>query len=129
MRAASDDRLTTYRQTQDKGNAGDQEQLDLLAYQRQMSESVRGAGEGGSRRSDPDGFALVLAAMAAIAEEGWIFTSDDVRARVGPGYEGVMGAAFATARREGWLEAVGFGISKAVTRHGGLLRQWRRVAP
>ena len=127
MRAAPKDRPTTSPPTQDQRTAADQEQLDLLAYQRQIAETVRAAGEERSRQSDPDGFSVALDTIAELAREGWTFTSDDVRSRTGPGYAGAMGAAFATARRNGWIEAVGIGISKAVTRHGGWLRTWRGV--
>lgn len=129
MRAAPKDRPTTSPPTQDQRTAADQEQLDLLAYQRQIAESARAAGETRSHRSDPDGFAAALSTIVVIADEGWAFTSDDLRSRLGPGYEGVLGAAFATARRNGWIEAVGFEISRAVSRHGGLLRSWRKAVP
>ena len=98
----------------------------LESYARTLSTVGREAGERRSREADPDGLARVLEAIEDLANEGWTFTAADVRARTGPGFGAIMGAAFHTARRQGLIEAVGVEASKSVTRHSSLVRTWRR---
>lgn len=102
-----------------------QPQLELVTYREQLVTTAKNTGIKRSGQSDPDALARVLEAISDLAAEGWTFTSDDVRARTGPGFEAVMGAGFHVARRRGLTEAVGVETSKALSRHGSLIRTWR----
>jgi hypothetical protein len=106
----------------------DDAQLDLLRdYRADLVTTAKTAGLKRSARADPDGLARVLEAIAELAAEGRWFTSDDVRARTGPGFGAVTGAAFHVARRRGIIDAVGTETSKVQSTHGRLIRTWRGV--
>ena len=112
------------------GNSGREddapEQTTLEAYGRQIATTLRVVGERRSRQSDPDAFDAALRAIEEVAAEGWTFDAADVRARLGPGYEAVLGAAFGAARRASLIECAGYGTSRTLSRHGSLTRVWRR---
>lgn len=57
------------------------------------------------------------------------FTADDLRREVGePDHPNWVGSAFSAAAQTKVIRPVGFTISRAPTRHGGVIRTWRAVA-
>lgn len=56
------------------------------------------------------------------------FTADDMTEAIGEADStGAMGAAFATARKQGKIELVGHKNSTRKTSHGRILRVWRKL--
>ncbi|MDZ5077900.1 hypothetical protein [Nesterenkonia sp. HG001] len=71
----------------------------------------------------------IEALAARSARTGAEFTADDLRRMIGePDHPNWFGSAFNTARIARIIEPVGFTISRARSRHGGVIRTWRAVA-
>jgi hypothetical protein len=64
-----------------------------------------------------------------LADTGWHFTADDIRALAGdpPAHGDAMGAVFRSAARAGLIVCTGTTTSKRPDAHGRLLREWRRL--
>ena len=65
-------------------------------------------------------------AIERLAHTGRAFTSDDVRRLIGPPeHPNWWGIAFAKAKKQGLIRAVGDGVSTVKSRNGGHRRVWR----
>ena len=99
--------------------------VDLTRYRQELALRAAVTGQESARKADQDGFDAALEVIRDLAMDGAEFSADDVRtfarAYAGP----AVGAAFAAARRAGLIVCVGFGVSDAPSRHGGLQRRWR----
>jgi len=97
-------------------------------YRASLSDRAKRTGQGRAVQTDPEGFRREARAIAVLAEFGNQFSADDVRAWAGP-FESpdVIGAAFSAAKRAGLIRVAGVTTSKAVSRHGGLVRLWEGV--
>ena len=98
-------------------------------YRASLADRAKTTGQGGRAvAADPEGFERVSKAIAELAEAGEEFTADDVRAWSGPiSSPDVIGAAFSAAKKAGLIRVAGVTTSKAVSRHGGLVRLWEGV--
>jgi hypothetical protein len=103
------------------------EQIGFEVYRRELRDDARRAGEEGSRLSDPDGFDEARSIILELVDEGFTITADDVRPRLTVGTADVLGVAFGSLRREGLIEADGYALSRARSRHGSVIRRWRRA--
>lgn len=77
---------------------------------------------------DPKGDWLADAreAIEALARTGRKFTSDDLREMVGdPAHANWFGNAFNSAHQAKIIKPVGFRQSRAKSRRGGVLREWK----
>lgn len=99
------------------------------AYREEVSRLAAATGMGRSRTADADGFDEALGIIRELAQSGEVFSANDARPRQLLGSPAVLGAAFARARREGWIEAAGTTTARAIQRHGSLTRTWRGVSP
>lgn len=104
------------------------EQATLDTYARDLADVARVSGQDCGRTADPDGFGRASKAIAQLAKLGRPFDAGDVRAWAGP-FESpnVIGAAFSAARKAGLIRSAGVTTSRAVSRHGGLVRLWQGV--
>jgi hypothetical protein len=97
-------------------------------YRASISDRAKTTGQGRAVPADPDGFERALRAIMLLAEFGNTFDAGDVRTWAGPFETGnVSGAAFSHAKRAGLIRVAGVTTSKAVTRHGGLVRLWEGI--
>ena len=106
----------------DKGALADQLRLD--AYLDQLNTTIRDDGLERAERGDPDWANRAFAYLKDLPQRTEV-TADDVRSRFGPSM--AVGSVFRKASRTRLIEVVGLCESKAVTRHKGLQRVWRRV--
>jgi hypothetical protein len=97
-------------------------------YRASLTDRAKRTGQARAAQTDPAGFERALKAISVLAEFGNTFDAGDVRAWAGPFETGnVIGAAFSAAKKAGLIRVVGVTTSKAVSRHGGLVRLWEGV--
>ena len=97
-------------------------------YRASLPNRAKVTGQAKAARTDPEGFERASRAIAVLAEFGNQFNADDLRAWAGP-FESpdVIGAAFSAARKAGLIRVAGVTTSRAISRHGGLVRLWEGV--
>jgi hypothetical protein len=97
-------------------------------YRASLASRAKVTGQGRAAAADPERFERASKAIATLAELGRTFDAGDVRAWAGPFSTGnVIGAAFSAAKKAGLIRVAGVTTSKAVSRHGGLVRTWEGV--
>lgn len=97
-------------------------------YRAALADRAKGAGQTRAVHTDPEGFERASNAIAELAKLGRPFDAGAVRAWAGPFETGnVIGAAFSAAKKAGLIQVAGVTTSKAVSRHGGLVRLWEGV--
>lgn len=97
-------------------------------YRASLATRAKVTGQKRAAAADPGGFQRASDAIATLAELGRPFDAGDVRAWARPFSTGsVIGAAFSAAKRAGLIRVAGITTSKAVSRHGGLVRLWEGV--
>jgi hypothetical protein len=97
-------------------------------YRAELAERAKDTGQTRAATTDPEGFERASKAIAVLAELGHHFDAGDVRAWAGPFETGnVIGAAFSAAKKAGLIRVAGVTTSRAVSRHGGLVRLWEGV--
>lgn len=75
---------------------------------------------------DLDWSADAVATIEALANAG-TFTADDLRREMRPAPHGNMiGAAFTTARKLGYIRTIGYQTSNTQSRRRGVVRVWAR---
>jgi hypothetical protein len=90
-----------------------------------LADRAKSTGQTRAVQQDPQGFERALSAIGALAALGRPFDAGDVRAWAGPFESGnVVGASFSAAKKAGLIRSVGVTTSKAISRHGGLVRLW-----
>jgi hypothetical protein len=72
--------------------------------------------------------ATVIQAIRHLAESGEPFSAEDVTPLLPEVGRQTIGAAFNVARRRGLITAVGFKTSATPSRHGSVIRVWRKSA-
>jgi hypothetical protein len=96
-------------------------------YRASLAARAKTTGQGRAVHSDPEGFERASRAIE-LAKLGRPFDAGAVRAWAGPFETGnVIGAAFSAAKKAGLIQVAGVTTSKAVSRHGGLVRLWEGV--
>jgi hypothetical protein len=97
-------------------------------YRASLADRAKTTGQGRAVAADPEGFDRASKAIAELTKAGDEFTADDVRAWSGPfSLPDVIGAAFSAAKKAELIRVAGVTTSKAVSRHGGVVRTWRGV--
>jgi hypothetical protein len=97
-------------------------------YRASLADQAKGTGQARATQTDPDRFGRACKAIAELAKLGHPFDAGDVRAWAGPFETGnVLGAAFSAAQKAGLIQVAGVTTSKAVSRHGGLVRLWEGI--
>jgi hypothetical protein len=97
-------------------------------YRASLADRARRTGQARATQTDPDGFERASKAIAELAKLGRPFDAGNVRTWAGPFETGnVIGAAFSFAKKAGLIRVAGVTTSKAVPRHGGLVRLWEGV--
>jgi hypothetical protein len=97
-------------------------------YRASLADRAKRSGQARAVQTDPEGFERAARAIAVLAEFGNQLSADDLRAWAGP-FESpdVIGAAFSAAKKAGLIRVAGTTTSKAVSRHGGLMRTWEGI--
>jgi hypothetical protein len=91
-----------------------------------LSDAVADAGTQLALSVDPDWTDRAWSALLELARARRPFTADDVAAAVGPAPSpGASGALFRAGARSGLIVRVGYGASRRLSRHGGLIRVWQ----
>lgn len=96
--------------------------VSLIPVQRGVDQAEQG--------TDPWWASCARAAIKHLASTGRTFSADDLRFDCDlaePEHPQWMGAAFASARKAGLIEFVGYTISRRPTRGSAILRTWRGV--
>lgn len=100
-------------------------QATLDDYRRGLLERARDTGEQRSQEADLEGFDEGRAIALELLEKGPV-TADDARRRMRRGSTTVLGAVFGSLRREGLIVVDGYTTSTSPSRHGSLVRRWRK---
>jgi hypothetical protein len=100
------------------------EQLALEDYARKLGERGRDTGMAAAKAAeDPEWVALVEAYLWSLLP-GDVTDADEIRTLFGPSL--AVGSILSHAQKAGWIRCVGFAVSTAPSRHGGLIRRWER---
>jgi hypothetical protein len=98
-------------------------------YRASLASRAKRTGQVRAVQTDPEGFERASRAIAELAKLSHPFDASDVRAWAGPFETGnVIGAAFSPAKKAGLIRVAGVTTSKAISRHGGLVRLWEGTA-
>jgi hypothetical protein len=98
----------------------------LRSYGAGLADTVADVGGQLAFSVDPDWNEAAWRALVRLARSGAPFSADDLVAEVGPAESpGASGALFRAAARSGLIECVGYGVSRRLSRHGGLMRRWQ----
>lgn len=101
------------------------EQQTLEAYARELAENARDHGLAVAEAADAEWADRAYAWIEGL-EPGAELDADDLRFELGR--SSAAGSVFRRASRAGLIEPIGISTSRAVTRHGGISRRWRRSA-